>query len=98
MNIFVGNIAYKTTEESLQELFSTHGQVASVKLITDRETGRPRGFGFVEMPNDEEARAAIQAIDGKEHDGRTLSVKEAHSKEGRGPGGGGPRGGGKPPL
>ena len=88
MNIYVGNVSYTTTEESLRVLFEVHGQVTSVKLITDRETGRPRGFGFVEMPNDEEGRAAIAAINGKQQDGRTLNVKEAHSKEHRGGGGG----------
>jgi cold-inducible RNA-binding protein len=86
MNIYVGNVSYSSTEESLRELFEAHGAVSSVKLISDRETGRPRGFGFVEMPNDEEAQAAIAAVNGQQHEGRTLNVKEAHPREARGGG------------
>ena len=84
MNIFVGNLAYSSTEEAIRALFEAHGEVASVRIITDRETGRPRGFGFVEMPNDEEARAAVAEINGNELDGRKLTVNEARPKEDRG--------------
>ena len=80
MNIFVGNLSYDSTEDSIRALFTQHGEVASVKLITSRETGQPRGFGFVEMPNDEEARAAIAAVNGSELDGRALNVNEARAK------------------
>ena len=95
MNIFVGNLSYSSTEESLRALFEAHGEVASARIITSRETGRSRGFGFIEMPNDEEAKAAIEALDGKDLDGRNLKVSEARSKEGGGDRGG--RGGGRPP-
>jgi RNA recognition motif-containing protein len=91
MDIYVGNMSYTSTPESLRALFEAHGNVASVKLIMDRETGRPRGFGFVEMPNDEEGRAAIAAIDGKEFEGRTLKVNQAQPREPRAGGAGGPR-------
>jgi cold-inducible RNA-binding protein len=92
MNIFVGNLSYGTTDESLRTLFEQHGEVASAKVITSRETGRSRGFGFVEMPNDEEARAAVTALDAKDFEGRPLKVSEAHSKGERGGGGeGAPR-------
>ncbi|MGH7144078.1 MAG: RNA recognition motif domain-containing protein [Planctomycetota bacterium] len=94
MNIYVGNVPFSSTEDNLRQLFETFGQVSSVKLITDRETGRPRGFGFVEMVNDEEGRKAIEGTDGKEHNGRMLKVNEARPKENRGPGGGGGGGGG----
>lgn len=89
MNIYVGNVPFSSTEDNLRQLFEQFGQVSSVKLIMDRETGRPRGFGFVEMPNDEEGKAAIAGTDGKEHGGRMLKVNEARPKENRGPGGGG---------
>lgn len=93
MNIFVGNVSYGATEDGLRSLFEAHGAVASVKLIIDRETGRPKGFGFVEMPNDNEARAAISALDGKDLDGRPMRVNEARPREGGGGRGlpGGPR-------
>ena len=99
MNIYVGNLSYSSTEDGIRALFEAHGEVTSVRLITDRDTGRPRGFGFVEMSNDEEARAAIGALDGQELDGRNLKVNEARPKEDRGGGGGrgGPRRGGRPP-
>ncbi len=85
MNIFVGNLSYSSSDESIRTLFEQHGEVASAKVITDRDTGRSRGFGFVEMPNDEEANAAIEAMNGKDLDGRSLNVNEARSKgEGRG--------------
>ena len=91
MNIFVGNLDYATTEDSLHGLFSPHGEVASVNVITDRDTGRSRGFAFVEMPNDDEARAAIAALDGIELDGRTIKVNEARPREDRREGGSGRR-------
>jgi len=87
MNIFVGNLSYSTTDESLRQAFEAHGEVTSAKVITDRETGRSRGFGFVEMPNDEEARAAMAELDGKELDDRTVKVNEARPREERGGGG-----------
>ena len=95
MNIFVGNLSYETTEDSLRTLFEQHGEVTSAKVIKDRETGRARGFGFVEMPNDEEGRAAISAIDGTDVDGRTIKADKARERTERGGGGGG--GGGRPP-
>ena len=99
MNIYVGNLTFSSTEDAVRTLFEAHGEVASVRIITDRDSGRPRGFGFVEMANDEEARAAIGALDGQDLDGRNLKVNEARPREDRGGGGGrgGPRGGGKPP-
>ena len=93
MNIYVGNLSYSSTEDAIRALFEAHGEVTTVRLITDRDTGRPRGFGFVEMSNDEEARAAIGALDGQELDGRNLKVNEAKPREDRGGGGGGGRGG-----
>lgn len=83
MNIYVGNLSYSSTEESLRSHFEPYGEVASVKVITDRETGRSRGFGFVEMPNSDEAQKAIEALDGKELDGRALRVNEARPKSER---------------
>lgn len=78
--IYVGNLPYSATEDELRELFSTHGEVQSVSLVNDRETGRPRGFGFVEMVG-EAAEAAIQALDGSQMGGRTLKVNEARPRE-----------------
>lgn len=92
MKIYVGNLSFNTTEQALEDLFAEKGQVDEVALITDRDTGRPRGFGFVTMGNDDEARAAIEAYNGVEFDGRTLNVNEAKPKTGGGGGGGG-RGG-----
>ena len=92
MNIFVGNLSYNTTEESLKQAFEAFGQVQSAKVISDRETGRSRGFGFVEMPNEDEARTAIDSLDGKPLDGRPVKVNEARPREGgpgARPGGGG---------
>ena len=86
--IYVGNLPFTATEDSVRELFQTHGTVDSLNLITDRETGRPRGFGFVEMP-DEEAAAAISVLDSKDFGGRNLKVNEAKPREDRGGGGGG---------
>lgn len=89
MNIYVGNLEFSSTEESVRTLFEQHGEVTSVKLITDRDTGRSRGFAFVEMANDDEGRAAITALDGKDLDGRSLKVNEARPRTERGSGGGG---------
>ena len=97
-NLFVGNMSFQTTEADLRALFEPFGQLTRVHLAMDRETGRARGFAFVEMPNDAEAAKAVAELDGKEFGGRNLKVNEARPKtEGRGPGGpGGPRGfGGK---
>lgn len=94
--LFVGNLPFSATEDSVRELFAAHGTVESLALITDRETGRPRGFGFVEMSNADASRA-MQALDGKDFGGRPLKVNEAKAREGgggaggRGPGGGGRR-------
>ncbi len=80
MNIYIGNISYQTTEDDVQTLFGEHGTVDSVHLISDRETGRSKGFGFIEMPNDEEAKKAIEAVDGSEFGGRQLKVNEARPR------------------
>ena len=92
MNIYVGNMSYSTTEDELRTLFSEHGEVDGIRVITDRDTGRPKGFAFVEMNNDTEANAAIAALNGKDVDGRALTVNEARprgeSRGGRGGGGG----------
>jgi cold-inducible RNA-binding protein len=79
-NLFVGNMSFQTTESDLTELFKAFGQVTRVHVAKDRETGRARGFAFVEMPNDEEAAKAIAGLDGKEFGGRTLKVNEARPK------------------
>ena len=89
-NIFVGNLSFGTTEDVIRSLFEAYGTVDRVNLVTDRETGRARGFGFVEMTNDSEGDKAIAALNGREVDGRALNVNEARPKESRG--GGGPRG------
>jgi len=89
-NLFVGNMAFQTTDSDLRALFEPFGQVGRVHLAMDRETGRPRGFGFVEMANDDEAKNAIAALDGKEFGGRNLKVNEARPRAERG----GPRGSG----
>ena len=86
--LYVGNLSFQTTEQALNDLFAEHGQVNSVAIITDRITGRSRGFGFVEMPDDTEAKAAMGAVDGTEVDGRTLKVNEARAREERSSGGG----------
>lgn len=94
MKIYVGNIPFSTTEDSLSAEFGAFGEVEDVALITDRETGRPRGFAFVTMANDEEARKAIESLNGTEVGGRTITVNEARPREGgAGGGGGGGRGG-----
>ncbi len=90
-NLYVGNMAFSTTEDQLREVFSQYGTVTKVQLIMDRETGRPRGFAFVEMSDG--ADQAIQALHGAQLDGRTLTVNEAKPREGGGGGGGGGRGG-----
>jgi RNA recognition motif-containing protein len=83
MNIYVGNVSYQTDDSRLVELFSEFGEVTSARIINDRETGRSKGFGFVEMSNDTAALAAIEALNEKEIDGRTLRVNEARPREER---------------
>lgn len=94
MKIYVGNMSYETSEDDLREAFGAHGEVGSVSIITDRDTGRSKGFGFVEMSNDDEAKTAMEALNGKELQGRTITVNEARPRAGgqRGGGGGGGRG------
>jgi cold-inducible RNA-binding protein len=90
--LYVGNLSYETTDSALEQLFAPHGTVQSAQVIMDRDTGRSKGFGFVEMSSDQEAQAAIAALSGKEVNGRALTVNEARPREDRGGGGGG-RGG-----
>lgn len=90
-NIFVGNLSYGATEESIRSLFESYGQVERVSIVTDRDTGQSRGFGFVEMTNDAEAEKAIAGLNGHELAGRDLNVNEARPKTERGSGGGGGR-------
>ena len=96
--LYVGNLSYGISDSTLEQMFSAHGQVQSAQVIMDRDTGRSKGFGFVEMGTDEEAQAAIAAMNGKEVEGRALTVTEARPKEsgggGRGGFGGGRGGGG----
>ena len=92
--LYVGNMSYDVDSSALEQLFAAHGTVQSAQVITDRDTGRSKGFGFVEMSSDAEAQAAIAAVNGQEHDGRALTVNEAKPKESRGGGGGGGYGGG----
>ncbi|MHC4664052.1 MAG: RNA recognition motif domain-containing protein [Planctomycetota bacterium] len=87
--LYVGNLSYDTTEDSLRTMFEEHGEVLSVAVITDRDTGRSKGFAFVEMSDDEAAQAAQGALDGAEIEGRTLKVNEARPRQNRGGGGGG---------
>ena len=92
MDIYVGNLAYSTNDESLKDAFSVYGEVTSARVVTDRMTGRSKGFGFVEMPDRTQAQAAIDALNGKDIDGRALRVNESQPKpreERRGGGGGG---------
>jgi RNA recognition motif-containing protein len=91
LKIYVGNLNFDTDEATLRNAFAEHGEVDEVAVITDRDTGRPRGFAFVTMPDDTAARAAMEALNGKELDGRTLNVNEARAKTGAGRGGGGGR-------
>lgn len=91
--LYVGNLAYSVTSSELEQLFGQHGTVQSAQVIEDRETGRSKGFGFVEMGSDQEAQAAISALNGHDHNGRPLTVNEAKPREDRGGGGGGGRGG-----
>jgi RNA recognition motif-containing protein len=93
-NIFVGNLSFGATEDTVRSLFETYGTVDRVNLVTDRDTGRARGFGFVEMSVAAEADSAIAGLNGRELDGRALNVNEARPKEDRGGGGGGFRGAG----
>ena len=94
--LYVGNLSYDVDSSALEQLFASHGTVQSAQIITDRDTGRSKGFGFVEMGSDAEAQAAIAALNGQEHGGRALTVNEAKPREDRprgGGGGGGSRGG-----
>ncbi len=90
--LYVGNLSYDVSSSDLEQLFAQHGTVESAEVISDRMTGRSKGFGFVEMGSDQEAQAAIAALNGQEHGGRPLTVNEAKPRENRGGGGGG-RGG-----
>lgn len=83
MNIYVGNLSYGMSEDELRNAFSAYGQVSSVKILMDRETGRSRGFGFVEMPNNNEAETAIAQLNGKDVGGRALRINEARPREPR---------------
>ncbi|MCE9534710.1 MAG: RNA-binding protein [Planctomycetes bacterium] len=94
VNIYVGNLVWACTSDDLLKLFGTYGTVARAQVVMDRETGRSRGFGFVEMANPEEAQAAIAALNGSECNGRPLTVNEAKPREPRPAGGGGGYGGG----
>jgi RNA recognition motif-containing protein len=91
--LYVGNLSYSVTSDSLEELFAQFGTVQSAQVIQDRDTGRSKGFGFVEMADDNAAQDAIKALNEKEHDGRPLTVNEARPREERGGGGGGYGGG-----
>ena len=91
--LYVGNLPFSATEEDITAKFSVCGTVESAKLITDRDTGRSKGFGFVEMSSSEEAQSAITALSGQQHDGRALTVNEAKPREARSGGGGGGGGG-----
>jgi RNA recognition motif-containing protein len=93
MNIFVGSLPFKVEESELKEVFEEFGEVTSVKIIIDRETGRSKGFGFIEMPDDEAAQKAINDVNGAELYGRTIVVNQAEEKKERPSGGGGYRGG-----
>ena len=92
--LYCGNLSFNTTSADLDQLFGQYGTVKSAEVINDRDTGRSKGFGFVEMGSDAEAQAAISGVNGTEHDGRTLTVNEARPREDRGGGGGGRGGGG----
>ena len=92
--LYVGNLSYNTSSADLEQLFSQFGTVQTAQVVQDRDTGRSKGFGFVEMSNDNEAQAAISGLHEKQHDGRPLTVNEARPREERGGGGGGYGGGG----
>jgi RNA recognition motif-containing protein len=92
MNIYVGNLPYDLTEDEIKALFAEFGEVSTVTLVNDRESGRPKGFGFVEMPDEAQGQAAVTALNGKEVKGRTIRVDKAQPRPERGSGGGG-RGG-----
>ena len=94
MRIYVGNLSYDTSEQELRSTFEAHGQVQEVTMIQDRDTGRPKGFAFVEMPTGEEAQAAVSTLNGQELAGRAITVNEARPRQERGSGGGGGYGGG----
>ena len=94
MNIYVSNLSYSTDAESLQQLFSAFGEVVSANIITDRETGRPRGFAFVDMPDEEEGQKAIEGLNEREFGGKTISVSVDRPREERSTRGGGYNGGG----
>ena len=94
-NIFVGNLSFNTNEDELRQIFEAHGQVDRVSILTDRDTGRSRGFGFVEMTSDEDGEKAIAALNGSQFGGRTINVNEARPKAERGGGGFGGGGGGR---
>ena len=94
MNIYVGNLDFKVTEDQLRQAFSAYGQVTNVTILKDRDTGQPRGFGFVEMANNEEAQKAISGMNGAQLGSRALNVNEARPKEARAGGGFGGRGAG----
>src|SRR5260370_35071568 len=91
--LYVGNLSYNVDSSELEQLFGQHGQVVSAQIINDRDTGRSKGFGFVEMASDAEADAAIASLNGQQHDGRTLTVNEARPREERSSSSGGGRGG-----
>jgi RNA recognition motif-containing protein len=85
MNIYVGNLSYDTTDQELQAAFEQYGSVSEARIATDKYTGKSRGFGFVEMANNAEARQAIEGLNGRDFGGRTLNVNEARPREDRGP-------------
>ena len=97
--LYVGNLSYDTNDGALQEMFAAYGSVQSAQIVMDRDTGRSKGFGFVEMSSDQEAQAAVSGLNGKDLNGRSLTVNEARPREdrggGRGYGGGGRSGGGR---
>lgn len=96
MNIFCGSLPFRLQESELKEFFEEYGEVSAARIITDKFSGRSKGFGFIEMPDDEQAKKAIEELDGAEVDGRTIVVNQAEErKESRGGEGGGPRGGGQ---
>lgn len=94
MNIYVGNLSFQTSEEDIRTAFEAHGEVSGVNIIRDKFSGESRGFGFVEMPSDEEAQAAIAGLNGTDFGGRSLNVNQARPRTDRGGGGGGGRRGG----